>query len=118
MNLTEEYVKAKAIKILKDIDFWSDRVDPPSAKPLDGEDLVKYNLEEPQWIVGFDYGGGMIGNRTLPKQRLYISILDTGEVSPIISLKRKAIYIKYDTAEDKYYRMSYEEFLKSRGIVE
>jgi len=115
MNLTEQQAISIAKKVLKDIGFWSETVKFNKAMPFEGEDLVKYSMEKPIWKVSFKHGS----EESLNRPKIFITIDDaTGRVHPALSKKHSPIFTRYDEEEDKYYIISREEFLKSRGIVE
>jgi len=115
MKLTEEYVTKKAIKVLKDIGFWSESVKFISANSYEGVEMIKYAIDKPMWLVSFEHGL----EESLPKQKIYITIDDaTGIVHPALSKKHSPILTGYDEAQDKYYRMTLEEYFEAHGIEE
>jgi len=101
MNYTEEYVLELGKKILKDIEFWEDDIEKPSARFDDGKYL---HIGENSWLVSFPYGAEDYGTDNTGKSRasMHITIFDDDGIATSVSYRNGYVKLKYNTEDDKY----------------
>jgi len=104
MKLTEEYVINKATKVLKDINFWDETFVLDKVVGSEGEDLEKYSLDEPMWLVCFRFGEEEL--EEYGRLDIYVTIVDsTGKVNSYLPQRHGGVNVSYDEATDTYRRI-------------
>lgn len=102
MNYTEEYALQLGEKVLRDIEFWDDDIEMPTARLDEGEYL---HIGENTWLVSFPYGAEDYGTDNNDKRRasMHVTIFDDDGIATSVSYRNGNVRLKYNEEEDKYY---------------
>ncbi|SEC42306.1 hypothetical protein SAMN04489761_2951 [Tenacibaculum sp. MAR_2009_124] len=103
MNYTEKYALKIGEKVLRDIKFWDDDIETPTAKYIKkGLTLV---FPENAWLVSFPYGKEDYGTDINDRSRatIHVTIFDDDGIATSISYKNGYIKLGYNTGEENYY---------------
>ena len=100
MNLSDSIVLPLSEKVLKDLDYWRDDIEPPLIKYIEKGDYAFLGDGVPTWLAFYSYKA-----EDIDKGDMYLSLLindDDGLAKEIIYCVGN-VKLGYDKENDKYF---------------